>query len=439
MPFPKTLFAKTVTMIATVSAIYLFFAFSVISYFMLVPVGQQSADDLAALMLFSANEWSSKTAEERIEFEHYLLDTYQLRITDNQQLKSVSFKPLPYYYFLESALESRTGHNIRLKISQDINGTDWYWANLTVNGNNVRMGFPSTHINAQPPLVLILLLIVGGLATLITAAVLVRHITTPLKSLSQNALRIGSGKEPELIPETGPEEMLTLAKSFNKMAVQVKELLSNRTTLLAGISHDLRTPLARIQLALEMLPDNAEPALVDGIRGDVEQMNCLIGQFLELSKTIEKGSQQSINILEMLDDLIMCAKRGGANIQWQAAEPCIVTNNPMALRRIIVNLLENAVRYSEEKPVAVNYSCDEHFSTIKIMDRGPGIPASEVDAVFRPFYRLDQSRNPETGGTGLGLSIARQLAELNNITIQLYGREGGGTVAEITIPSLSEL
>lgn len=438
MTFPKTLFARTVTMIATVSVAYLLFAFSVISYFMLIPVGKQSADDLAALMVFSANEWSTATAEERIKLEDYLLTTYRLGIADSQQLKSVSFKPLPYYYFLESALTSRTGHPVQLKISQDNSGTDWYWADISINQENVRIGFSSTHINAQPPLVLILLLVVGGLATLATAATLVRHLTTPLESLSQNALRIGSGKEPELIPETGPEEMLTLAKSFNKMAVQVKELLSNRTTLLAGISHDLRTPLARIQLALEILPDNTEPALVDGIRGDVEQMNCLIGQFLELSKTLEKGTQQSINILEMLDDLIMCAKRGGANIQWQATESCTVINNPMALRRIIVNLLENAVRYSKGKSVVVCYSCDENSSNIKIMDRGPGIPADEIDAVFRPFYRLDQSRNPETGGTGLGLSIARQLAELNNIAIKLYSREGGGTVAEIHIPSSSE-
>ena len=405
---------------------------------MLIPVGKQSADDLAALMVFSANEWSATTAEERIEFEHHLLKTYQLGIANSQPLKSVSFKPLPYYYFLESALKLRTGHNVQLKISQDDNGIDWYWANLIINKDNVRIGFSSDHINAQPPLVLILLLVVGGLATLVTAAALVRHLTTPLEFLSKNALRIGSGKEPELIPETGPDEMLTLAKSFNKMAVQVKELLSNRTTLLAGISHDLRTPLARIQLALEMLPNNTESDLVDGIRGDIEQMNCLIGQFLELSKTLEKGTQQNINVLEMLDDLIICTKRGGANIQWQATEPCMVINNPMALRRIIVNLLENAVRYSKGETVAVGYSCDVHCTIIKIMDRGPGIPANELDAVFRPFYRLDQSRNPETGGTGLGLSIARQLAELNNITIQLCSREGGGTVAEIHIHSLSK-
>ena len=431
---PKTLFSRTLTVITTVSVFYLLFAFTVIAYFMLVPVGKQSADDLAALMLFSAQSWTETKPEETELFEQKLLKNFQLRIAADEHLESVSFKPLPYYYFLESALKARTGQSIHLKISHDDSSVDWYWANFIVNGQNVRIGFSSTHINAQPPLVLILLLIVGGLATLVTAAALVRHLTTPLESLSKNALRIGRGREPELIPETGPEEMLQLAKSFNKMAVQVKELLSNRTTLLAGISHDLRTPLARIQLSLELLPENADPTLITGIRGDVNQMNCLIGQFLELSKTLEKGEQQDIDIAETLDDLVQCGKRGGANIQWQAAETCQVINNPMALRRIIVNLLENAVRYSDSQPVEVTYSCTQDFAQIKILDRGPGIPADQIDAVFRPFYRLDQSRNKETGGTGLGLSIAQQLAEINNIKIQLSTREGGGTVAEINIP-----
>lgn len=434
MMLPKTLFARTVTMIATVSVAYLLFAFSVTGYFMLVPVGKQSANDLAALMVFSAHRWSEINNEERIEFEHLLLEKYHLNIAGSQQLRSVNFKPLPYYYFLESSLQSLTGQDVHLKISKDDNNIDWYWANFTVNKQDIRIGFSSSHINAQPPLVLILLLSVGGLATLFTAAAIVRHLTTPLECLSQNALRIGSGEQPELIPETGAEEMATLAKSFNKMAVQVKELLSNRTTLLAGISHDLRTPLARIQLALEMLPANADPVLVDGIRGDVEQMNCLIGQFLELSKTLEKGEQQNIDLVETLDDLVNCARRGGADIQWQTAEPCTLINNPMAIRRIIVNLLENAVRYGEEHPVKISYSLENDFAIIKIMDRGPGIPTDEIEAVFRPFYRLEQSRNLETGGTGLGLSIALQLADINNIKIKLYGRKNGGTVAEIIIP-----
>jgi len=228
---------------------------------------------------------------------------------------------------------------------------------------------------------------------------------------------------------------VTLARSFNEMAIQVQELLSNRTTLLAGISHDLRTPLARTQLALEMLPEEVDPELVNGIRSDVEQMDCLIGQFLELSRDLERGEQQKVIIYLMLDDLVNCARRGGATIQWQARDTCYTFTNPLALRRIIANLLENAVRYGGGSPVEVSYQCGKRDITIQIMDRGPGIPAEQLEAVFRPFYRLEQSRNSETGGSGLGLSIAQQLAGINGQKLTLRPRDGGGTIAELKLPA----
>ena len=175
-------------------------------------------------MIRIAREYQLNSPSSRGDILKNLLEKYQLIIAEHQQIKPVNFKPLPYYYFLESSLESRTGQDINLKISQDENGEDWYWADLTINNKNVRIGFSSTHINAQPPLVLMLLLLVGGLATLVTAAALVQYLTTPLENLSKNALRVGSGEKPELIPEIGPEEMVVLARSFNKMAVQVQEL-----------------------------------------------------------------------------------------------------------------------------------------------------------------------------------------------------------------------
>ncbi len=434
MKLPKTLFARTVTVIATFSFAFLLFALSAISYFILVPIGKQSADDLAALMVFSAQTLTETSADKKPQFEQQLLNKYQLRVTKDQELEILSFKPLPYYYFLELSLQSRTEKPVQLKISKNDKGSKWYWADLNINNKTITIGFPESHINAQPPVVLILLLVVGGLAIFVTATALVRHLTIPLESLSQSALRIGEGEEPELIPESGPYELVTLAKSFNKMSSQVKELLSNRTTLLAGISHDLRTPLARIQLAVEMLPDDADPEIVDGIRGDVDQMNCLIGQFLELSKVLEKGERHTIHIPEVLEELVNCSRRGGAIVNWQTGEACSVISNPLSLRRIIINLMENAVRYSNGKPIDVEYHCGKDV-VIKIKDRGPGIPDGEKEAIFRPFYRLDQSRNIETGGTGLGLSIARQLAEINKIKIHLHDRKEGGTVAEIIIPA----
>lgn len=430
----RTLFAKTIITIAVVSIGFLFFTLSIIGYFMLVPVGQRSADDLAALMVLSSETWAKLSAEEKPDFRRKLARHYQLRLADADQPLPKAEKYLPYFFFLETALSRRNDREVQLVESLAPDGERWFWAELDVGQERVRIGLPRSHVAASPPMALLLLLSVGSMATLMTALALVHHLTTPLERLSRAAHSIGQGVWPDRLPETGPEELQTLARSFNDMTVQVQELLANRTTLLAGISHDLRTPLARIQLALEMLPADADPALVNAIRGDVGQMNCLIGQFLEVSRGLEQGSTQSVDIHEMLDDLANCARRGGATIEWGGGPVCFYPINPLALRRIVVNLLENAVRYSDGKPVSLRYCCEPERITIRILDRGPGIPPDQREAVFRPFHRLERSRSSETGGSGLGLSIARQLANSAGLSIGLHEREGGGTEAVLTLP-----
>ncbi|MFO7594213.1 MAG: ATP-binding protein [Pseudomonadota bacterium] len=431
---PRTLFAKTIITIAIVSIGFLLFTLSIIGYFMLVPVGQRSADDLAALMVLSSESWARLPAEQRPAFSRKLARDYQLRLTSPHEPLPKAEKYLPYFFFLETALSRRYGREIQLVESRTSGGEHWYWAELAIGNERIRIGLPRSHVAARPPMALLLLLSVGSMAILMTALALVHHWTTPLERLSRAAYSIGQGVWPARLPETGPEELRTLARSFNDMTVQVQELLANRTTLLAGISHDLRTPLARIQLALEMLPENADPALINGIRGDVEQMNCLIGQFLEVSRGLDQGSTQSVDIHEILDDLANCARRGGALIEWEGGPVCHYHINPLALRRIVVNLLENAVRYSGGNPVTLRYDCEPKQITIRILDRGPGIPPDQREAVFRPFHRLERSRSSETGGSGLGLSIARQLAKSAGLSIGLHEREGGGTEAVVTLP-----
>jgi two-component system osmolarity sensor histidine kinase EnvZ len=436
MRFPNTLFSQIVTTIAAVSLAFLLFSLSVIGYFMLVPIGKSSADDLAALMVMSVHNWEELSPASHAEYEKILGKHYQLRITDAGNELPLAVRDLPYYFFLESSLTHRTGYPLRLMTSQDQDGEQWYWADIPGHLNHVvRIGFPSSHITAKPPLAMVILLIVGTLATLVTAATLAHFIATPLERLTRIARHIGTGNKPDPIPETGADELATLAQSFNDMAEQVQELLRNRTTLLAGISHDLRTPMARIQLALEMLAPDADPELMVGIRGDLEQMNCLVGQFLELSRGLEKGEQQQIEIGDMLNELVNCARRGGAQVSYQQQAVCMVVRNPLALRRTVVNLLDNAVRYGEHKEVTVRYHCNLHATMIEIIDQGPGIPADKLEAVFQPFYRLEQSRNTDTGGSGLGLSIAKQLADANNIQIQLKSDLEKGTTAIIILPA----
>ena len=219
------------------------------------------------------------------------------------------------------------------------------------------------------------------------------------------------------------------------MNVQVRELLANRTTLLAGISHDLRTPLTQIQLALAMLPDEGGDAqMMNGILRDLESVNRLIGQALEVSLELDRQEKEPVQIAIVLDHIVESARRGNQVVVWDSEKPCSFVLNALALQRSVSNLLENAVRYGEGKPVKIECDCDNAFLRIRVLDRGPGIPREQRDRVFQPFFRLEQSRGSKTGGSGLGLAIVRQLADTNGWNVTLLERDGGGTCAELCIP-----
>jgi two-component system, OmpR family, osmolarity sensor histidine kinase EnvZ len=254
-------------------------------------------------------------------------------------------------------------------------------------------------------------------------------VTDPLTRLSLAAEQLAKGIYPNPLPEHGPRELASLAHQFNTMNRQVRELLANRTVLLAGISHDLRTPLTRLRLGLEMLPSRTDRALVERMERDIDDMNGLITQSVELGKTLGAGERSPTDLVGMLHDLAA----GRDRVVVAALRPCVQRVHALALRRIVGNLLDNALRYSSGS-VELRLDCGEQPPVIFVLDRGPGIPEVEREAVFRPYYRLEQSRNRRTGGSGLGLAVARQLAIANDMEIQLWGRPGGGTIAGVRLP-----
>ncbi len=431
---PRTLFAKTLVTIGVVSAGVLLFTLSIIGYFMLKPLGERATEDFAALMITSAERWAAGSEEERYRFGQSLQDRYRLTLREPQGGLEPADEVLPYFYFLKQALSRQIDSPIDLRRSYHDEEL-WLWTEVPDGqGGTVQVGFPHSRIGVQIPVAVALVLLVGSLVTLATSVILVSRLTAPMERLAQAARHIGRGQWPEPLPEKGPEELALLTRRFNDMVVQVRELLTNRTTLLAGISHDLRTPLARIQLALAMLPDQADDKLVSGIARDVEQMNGLIGQFLEVARGLQEKNRAELDIGALLRDLIDSAQRGGADVRWTGCTPCPRLVHATALRRILGNLLQNAVRYGGGDPVVVDCRCEQARTVIEILDRGPGIPQEQVELVFQPFYRIEHSRSSQTGGSGLGLAIARQLARANGWRIELLARRSGGLCARLEIP-----
>lgn len=434
MMLPRTLFGRTTLVIALVSFAFQIFTIAVITYFALIPLGRSATSDLSALMIETAEKWQGEPPGERPWMQERIGRLYRIQVQDPPGEVAGFTRMLPYFQLLETALSSRTGENIVLRASHADDGEEWYWADLPTERGMVRVGFPASRVDVQPWLAMMLILAVGIFVTLNTSAGLASWLIRPLARLASATQRIGQGQRPESLPETGPNELATLAREFNRMGEQVEELLANRTTLLAGISHDLRTPLARIQLALGMLSEKPDRDLLDRVLHDVEGMNQLIARCLEVSRDFAEQDSVELDLCDLLAEVAGEFTSAGADIRGRKGPDCHLRVRPLALKRILANLVENALRYGDGQPVDIEYRIEANSAEICVLDRGPGIPEEERETVFRPFHRLEPSRSSRTGGSGLGLAIVRQLATANGWTVSLAARPGGGTIACVTVP-----
>ena len=421
--------------IGIVSTVFMLITLFTLAYFMVVPLGQRATDDLASIIAHAAETWDSMPTAAHEEFADKMLKKHDLVLTDADVNIPESTNMLPYLYFLEISLKKQVGKDIHIKTNHDFDGTQWFWIDIPITNEILRFGFSRSRIGVQPSLAFFILLVTGIYLTFITAVILARRLTIPVDRLYHAAQLVGKGRWPDPVKEEGPEELVVLARGFNHMNIQVKELLANRTTLLAGIAHDLRTPLTQIQLALSMLPnEGGDPELLESIRCDLNVINRLIGETLSISLELAEEKAVPTDIDLELDDIIRKVQTNDTVIEWTRGKTCRRMLQPLALRRILSNLLANALRYGDGNPVSVTYDCQKEAAIIQIMDRGPGIPAEHAEAVFHPFFRLEKSRGSETGGSGLGLAIVRQLADANGWKIQLMPRAEGGTIAVLTIP-----
>ena len=433
---PRTLLARTGSTLTIALLVFLLFSVAVAYHYILTPVSKRAADDLATLMMLAAQTWVELPPETRPDFEQELLAGYDLKLTLADTPLPFKDKLLPYLRFLEEALTRRIGEPVPIR-SAPPDTTKWFCVDIPMGGRIIRISFPHARIGARPPIAALLVLAAGALVILLTSLLLVRRLIEPLARLSRATTEIGRAEIFRPLPEAGPRELVTLTQNFNHMASEIEQLLANRTTLFAGISHDLRTPITRMQLALEMLPADTDPALVTRLRQDLEEMNQLITDTLDLARGLGPHDADTIDLNEFIDGIVSGQRYSGTEIQWTPGSCCSCLVDTLALQRILTNLIDNARRYSGDAPVEVRCYCNDHEAVMQVLDRGPGIPAGEREQMFQPFHRLEASRSRRTGGSGLGLAIARQLCEAHSWSIQLLQREGGGTEARLVVPLIA--
>lgn len=271
------------------------------------------------------------------------------------------------------------------------------------------------------------------LSSLLVCAVVywqLRNIVRPLKSLEQAANDLGRGVEVSPLPEAGPDDIKTTVRAFNAMNERLQRFISERTRMLASLSHDLRTPITSMRLRLEMMESGEQRDKLLASLDEMQQMSEATLAFVRESGDVERTA--SLDFGALLDSLCDDLLELGLPVSLQnRAEPVILQGRPVALRRALRNIIENAVTYGNQADIEL--SCDERGVQVHVRDRGEGIPEHAWDDVFEPFNRLENSRNRQTGGIGLGLSIARQIVNSHGGAIRFSNSEQGFTVT-VSLP-----
>jgi two-component system osmolarity sensor histidine kinase EnvZ len=260
------------------------------------------------------------------------------------------------------------------------------------------------------------------------AGLIASRIARPLAALTRAAVRLGRGETPEPLPVEGPRELRTVSAAFNRMTRDLASMERERAMVLAGISHDIRTPLARLRLGLEIA--GGERAATEAMALDIEEIDAVIGQFLAFARG--EGEQQPEDDLDaLLGELSAQYARRGKRVSFEPGGLAPLPFARQALRRAVANLVDNALRYAGE-PVEIRTRAERGGAVIEVLDRGPGVPPGEAERLKQPFTRLDPSRSG-AGGSGLGLAIVERVARAHRGTLELLPRDGGGLAARITL------
>jgi two-component system, OmpR family, osmolarity sensor histidine kinase EnvZ len=293
---------------------------------------------------------------------------------------------------------------------------------LAVDAPLSRLYTPTTYI-------FILWMVGSSLVLLCVAAVFLRNQVKSLRRLAAAAEGFGKGRPVAFTKLEGALEVRQAGAAFMQMRDRIQRQIRQRTEILAGVSHDLRTPLTRMKLALELMDGEAAAS---GLKADVAEMERLVHLYLDFARGEGTESPVETDIALLIEDLAAASRRDGTPLTVERRGALVVPVRPNALRRCLANLIANARRYGRN--VWLSSVPVEDGVDILVDDDGPGIPAAERERVFQPFIRLDPSRNPSTGGVGLGLTIARDVARGHGGDVRLETSPHGGLRARVHLP-----
>lgn len=261
------------------------------------------------------------------------------------------------------------------------------------------------------------------------AWIFARRLSRPIQVFAEAAERLGRDPKAPPLELKGPSEIGMAARAFNEMQQRLQRYVDDRTAMVGAIAHDLRTPLTRLRFRIEGLPEDQRAKYAS----DLDQMEEMIAATLAFVRDASKtGERTPLELSSLVESLCDEMAETGARTEVEPGEKVVLEGDPMALRRLVANLLENAVKFGGRARARV--FSDAGHAVVEIDDDGPGIPPADSEKVFEPFYRREPSRSRQTGGIGLGLAVVRTIARGHGGDVNLINRAGGGLTARVVLP-----
>jgi two-component system osmolarity sensor histidine kinase EnvZ len=338
----------------------------------------------------------------------------------------------PLQQILEERLREALGPDTELRIAP---GRGLMLVRLTAAGTGYWVALPlppRPQADDVPSRAIVWSLVVAA-ALLLAAFLFARYLARPLRELNAAVERVGHGESPPPLPENGPSEIARLNRGFNQMMANLRQLEQDRALLLAGVSHDLRTPLARLRLGIEM--QSRDEAMHAGMVDDIEEMDRIIGQFLDFARGSGETATERCDLDALVRESVDRYARTGKDVRFAPGNVPALALRGTAISRLLTNLIDNALAYGAP-PVEVTTVATGNGIVLDVADRGPGIAPDLVERLKQPFTRASPARADARGiaGAGLGLAIVERIARLHGGTLELLPRDGGGTIARVTLP-----
>lgn len=417
---PQSLFGRTALLLMAALLLSQAGAFLFFRYYNADARVQHLADALAAQVQVVTDSIDVLDGDEREAFITRMLNGENIRLLRDDGTAPGAQPVLPVIRKLPALLSARLGYPTEIRVQR---GNLWVRARAQTGHYWVML--PRREHEHPLPWQLLANITLTALLALLGASLIVWRINRPLRELTEAVALIGKGETPHALMETGPSEIRTLRRSFNQMAQGLERLEADRALLLAGISHDLRTPLSRLRLGLEMADDKIDPEIREGMNQDIEDIDAVVEQFLAYvrgdgGEAIEEGG----DLNRIARSVAERYARLGKDVKLRLATVPPVPLRPTSMQRLITNLVDNALRYGANE-VEISSGVEAGRVVLRVSDRGPGIPEKDFARMLQPFTRLDPSRGGK-GGAGLGLAIVSRIARLHGAEVRLASRSGGG-------------